>query len=349
MKNIKNLIPVFIAVLLLFGCSKVNDYLKSFEQSSENTWDDAPAEETDVNKTAFYNKYIDVMNSLSPYVDNFQKTYYESIPEPSSLTAKTYISFAGAQISLSFMESEIKKHKRSYFEGGELSKLELKDENMKNEIENSFKEYLAAVESYYSNAKRVYEYYKDSNYKEDIPKAKVIDRDIKERYADYNLRFDSFKTVLKKYKPVRKLKNPDDYSNTDEKAAVIMQNNVEITMDNAEKFYEKFSVVEMTTDITGLKTELETFKKTFDNNRSKVLSAPFSEKSFYLKNSFEDYFSKMVYNFINAADELFKKMEKGNMNSRNFGYAYDNVKNYYNYTVQAYNTTITLLNSFRVY
>jgi hypothetical protein len=349
MKNIKNLFPVFIAVILLFGCSKVKEYVESFSQSSDSTWTDTPDEETDVNKVAFYNKYTDVLNSLSPYVDNFQKIYYESIPEPSSLTAKTYISFAGAQISLSFMENEIKKHKRSYFEGGELSKLALDDEVMKNEIENSFKEYMMSVEAFHKDALRVYEYYKDGDYKEDLPRAKVLDKDIKEKYADYNVRFESFKAVLKKYKPVRRLRNPDDYSNTDEKAAVIMQNNVEITMDNAEKFYEKFSAVEMTTDITGLKAELETFKKTFDNNRTKVLSAPFSEKSFYLKNSFEDYFSKMVYSFINAADELFKKMEKGNMNSRNFGYAYDNAKNYYNYTVQAYNTTITLLNSFRVY
>jgi hypothetical protein len=349
MKNIKSFIPFFIAVFLLFGCSKVKDYLKSIEKSSENAWEETSAEDTDVNKVAFYNKYIDVMNSLSPYVDNFQKTYYESIPEPSSLTAKNYISFAGAQVSLSFMESEIKKHKRSYFEGGELSKLELKNAVMKNEIENSFKEYLAAVEIYYSNAFRVYEYYKDNNYKDDLPKAKVLDRDIKEKYSDYNTRFESFKSVLKKYKPVRKLKNPDDYSNNDEKAAVIMQNTVETTMDDAEKFYEKFSAVEMTTDITELKAELETFMKTFDNNRSKVLSAPFSEKSFYLKNSFEDYFSKMVYYFTNAAGELFKKMDKGNINQKEFGYAYDNAKNYYNYMVQAYNSTITILNSFRVY
>jgi hypothetical protein len=349
MKNIKNLIPVFIAVFLLFGCSKVNDYLKSFDKSTENTWDDAPTGETDLNKTAFYNKYIDVMNSMSPYVDNFQKTYYESIPEPSSLTAKTYISFAGAQISLSFMESEIKKHKRSYFEGGELSKLVLDDEVMKNDIENSFKEYLASVEAFHKDALRVFEYYKDGDYKEDLPRAKVLDRDIKERYADYNLRFESFKSVLKKYKPVRRLRNPDDFSNNDEKAAVIMQNTVETTMDDAEKFHEKLSAIEMTADITVLKAELETFKKTFDNNRSKVLSAPFSEKSFYLKNSFEDYFSKMVYSYMNAAEELFKKMEKGNLKTRDFGYAYDNAKNYYNYTVQAYNASITMLNSFRVY
>jgi hypothetical protein len=349
MKNIKSFIPFFIAVFLLFGCSKVKDYLKSFEKSSENAWEETSAEDADVNKVAFYNKYIDVMNSLSPYVDNFQKTYYESIPEPSSLTAKNYISFAGAQVSLSFMESEIKKHKRSFFEGGELSKLELKNTVMKNEIENSFKEYLAAVETYYSDAFRVYEYYKDNNYKDDLPKAKVLDRDIKEKYAGYNTRFESFKSVLKKYKPLRKLKNPDDYSNNDEKAAVIMQNTVETTMDDAEKFYEKFSAVEMTTDITELKAELETFMKTFDNNRSKVLSAPFSEKSFYLKNSFEDYFSKMVYYFTNAAGELFKKMDKGNINQKEFGNAYDNAKNYYNYMVQAYNSTITILNSFRVY
>jgi len=349
MKNIKNLLPVFIAVFLIFGCSKVKEYVESFKQTSDSTWKDEPDEETDVNKVAFYNKYIDVMNSMSPYVDNFQKTYYEAIPEPGSLTAKTYISFAGAQVSLTFMETEIKKYKRSYFEGGELSKLQLKDANMKTEIENSFKEYLSAVESFYKDALRVYEYYKGYNYKDDLQRAKVLDSDIKGKYAEYTVKFEGFKSVLKKYKPVRKLKNPDDYSNNDEKAAAILQNAVEITMDNAEKYHEKFSVLEISTDITELKTELETFKKSFENNRSKVLSAPFSEKSFYLKNNFEDYFSKMVYYFINAAEELFKKMDKGDIKQREFGYAYDNAKNYYNYMVQAYNTTITLLNSFRVY
>jgi len=44
-----------------------------------------------------------------------------------------------------------------------------------------------------------------------------------------------------------------------------------------------------------------------------------------------------------------KDLKKGKMNERDFGLAYDNVVRSYNYMINAYNSSITTVNSFKVY
>jgi hypothetical protein len=58
---------------------------------------------------------------------------------------------------------------------------------------------------------------------------------------------------------------------------------------------------------------------------------------------------KMTNDFITACEDFVKKSESGKLKGNNFGYEYDNVKNRYNYMIQAYNSTIGMTNSFRVY
>ena len=69
--------------------------------------------------------------------DNYQKLYYQLVPEPSKLSKSSYVSFSFTSIYVSQIEDNLKKYKRSYFDGGELSKLRTSNEKMKAEIETA--------------------------------------------------------------------------------------------------------------------------------------------------------------------------------------------------------------------
>ena len=297
----------------------------------------------------FYNKYIDVLNTISPSVDFYQKTYYQMVPEPSKLTKSSFVSFSFTSVYLSQIEDNLKKYNRSYFDGGELSKLQTSNETMKEEIETAFKNFIKSIESYRETAVKLNDYYKDNNYKDDLGKAKTLDDEIRNKYDEYSKNFDSFRDALKKYKPKRVVKNPDEITNPDEKAVAIMQNMLEATIDEGEPLYESFEGIDANSDISKFKSLAETFKKNFGAGKDKVLAAPFTDKSKYLKHSFEDYFMKMANDFINACDDFVKKSEGGKLKGNSFTNEYDKVKNSYNYMVQAYNSTIGMTNSFRVY
>lgn len=351
MKHLKLLVILFVTIGFLIGCSKITKIFEEVKNESntskggEGSFGDEPS----ANDVEFYNKYIEVLNTLSPGVDDFQKTYYQTVPDPSKLSKSSFVSVGITVIYLNSMESNLKKYKRSYFEGGDLSKLNTTNENMKTEIETAFKNFITVIESYREIGLRINEYYKDNNYKDDLSKAKVLDIELRNKYDEYSKSFDGFKDVLKKYKPKRVVKNPDDISNPDEKAVAILQNAIEATIDEAENVYNKFSGVDEKSDLSEFKTATSEFKRKFEIDKGKVLSAPFSDKSKYLKHSFEDYFMKMTNDFINACEEFAKKQESGKLSGNKFGYEYDNVKNRYNYMVQAFNSTIGMTNSFRVY
>jgi hypothetical protein len=351
MRHLKLLIVLFISVGFLFGCSKVTklfEKVKTETTTSKGGSDDSFGEPS-ASDMEFYNKYIDVLNTISPYVDNYQKTYYTMVPEPSKLNKSSYVTISFVSIYINQIEDGLKKYKRSYFDGGELSKLQTSNEAMKNNIETEFKKFIKSIESYKESASKINEYYKDNNFKDDLSKAKPLDDELRNKYDEYSKCFDSFRDALKKYKPKRVAKNPDDLSNPDEKAVAIMQNVLEATIDEAEPLYESFSGSEANSDFSKFKSSTETFKKNFEEGKNKVLSAPFSDKSKYLKHSFEDYFMKMANDFITACEDFVKKSEAGKLKGNSFNNEYDNVKNKYNYMVQAYNSTIGMTNSFRVY
>lgn len=351
MRHLKLLIVILISTGFLFGCSKVTKIFEEVKNETKtskggsNDNGDEPAG----NDVEFYNKYIDVLNTISPTVDNYQKTYYQSVPEPSKLSKNSFVTISFTSIYINQIEDNLKKYKRSYFDGGELSKLNTSNETMKDEIEKAFKSFIISIESYKESAVRINEYYKDNNFKNDLAKAKTLDNEIRNKYDEYSKSFDEFRDALKKYKPKRVTKNPDNISNPDEKAVAILQNMLEATIDEAEPLYESFSVIEENSDLTKFKSLTEEFKKNFGAGKEKVFSAPFTDKSKYLKHSFEDYFLKMTSDFITACEDFIKKSEGGKLKGNAYNYEYDNVKNRYNYMVQAYNSTIGITNTFRVY
>lgn len=351
MKQFKFLIVLLISTVFLFGCSKVTKLFEEVKNENKTSkgGNDDESEGPAANDVEFYNKYIDVLNTISPAVDNYQKMYYQSVPEPSKLSKSSFVIITFTSVYINQIEDNLKKYKRSYFDGGELSKLNTSDEKMKEEIEKAFKDFISSIESYKETALKVNEYYKDNNFKDDLSKAKMLDNEIRNKYDEYSRNFDSFREVLKKYKPKRVVKNPDNISNPDEKAVAILQNMLEATIDEAEPLYESFSGIDENSDISKFKTLSAEFKKNFSSGKERVFAAPFSDKSKYIKHSFEDYFMKMANDFITACEDFIKKSENGKLKGKTFNYEYDNVKNRYNYMVQAYNSTIGITNSFRVY
>lgn len=350
-KSYRLFIVSVFAGFIITGCSEITEIFNSTKESGTET-SESEGKETDVNTKSkadrnFYNKYIDVLNKLSPSVDEVQKYYLTNVPEPSAVKRNSTIYVIAADVYLSILSRNYKELKRSLFEEGELSKLEADNETMKNEIEHSFKNVLAATENYIKNAENVLEYYKSSEYKNDLTNVKPYDELMKSGYRGYKDKLEVFIKTLDKYKPPRIKRNPEEYSNPDEKAVAILQNTLENTIDEAGLIYEKLEKFEKNSDPDPIIEALADFEKNFEKNKNEVLSAPFTEKSNYLKFGFEDYFSKTVTDFIKNTGKFVNNA--GSLNENDFNREYDYTVNYYNYLVQAYNSTINNAGNFIVY
>ncbi len=353
MKNFKFIVSLLTTFVLLTSCS----YFKSTTTKSSEESHKIEGEETKekvLEKTSaadlnFYNKYIEVANKVSETTDELNRNYLSTVPDPSTLSKGSYILVVGMDIQVSNLERLIKEYRRSYYEGGELSKLTTDNENMKTDIETSFRELLKVLEKYYSVSERVTKFYKDKEYKDNVSKAPGFDKEMKDGYKEYDSTYARFKENVKKYKPQKTRRNPDDFTNKDEKAVVIVQNALENTMDLAENFYSKFESVNKNSNVDGLQADIEDFERKFDAETNKIKSTEFSDKSRYIKFSFEDYFSKTTTGFISEVKKFNKEMKKGKTNDRDFGLSYDNVVRNYNYMINAYNSSITTVNTFKVY
>ena len=155
--------------------------------------------------------------------------------------------------------------------------------------------------------------------------------------------------MLIKYKPEIVIRDPDDYTDPDEKVIVIIQNALERTSDKAESFHEMFREINKDSDVAPVIKELSEFEKTFKVEQEKVISAEYSEVTKYMKYSFEDYFSKTVKDFINHTEKFLDSMKGGKLTDLEFKTGYDIVILYYNLMVTAYNSTLITINSFLTY
>lgn len=353
MRNFKFILSLVVLGIFLTSCT----YLKNkFTQTPEDTHkiEQEFSKEKTLEKTSpadlnFYNKYIEVSNKISETADEVNKNFLTTVPDPATISKGSFILVVGLDIYVNNLERLIKDYRRSYYEGGELSKLATDNEQMKTDIEGSFRELLKVLEKYYSVSSRVTKFYKDKEYKDNLSKSAGFDKEMKDSYKEYDSAYAKFKETVKKYKPQKIKRNPDDYSNKDEKAVVIVQNALENTMDMAETIYSKFETVNKNSNINGLQADIEEFERKFETEKKIIESTEFSEKSRYIKFSFEDYFSKMTVGFINEVNKFNKEMNKGKLSDRDFGLKYDDVVRSYNYMINAYNSSITTVNSFKVY
>lgn len=354
MSNTKFVVILGLMFFLFTACSlvdKIKQKINDKKQTSEtnDTWDvkEETKESTSSVDMTFYNKYIDAMNKIQDAGEEIQKSYVSSIPEPSSINKNSLIIPVGFTLAVSSMERTMKEYKRSLLDGGELSKLQAAGE-MKQEIETDFRNLLSSMENYFNVSTKVSDYYSKGEFKNDLSKAVPFDNDMKSAYDKYKTDLKKFSDDLKRHKPKRKAKDPSKISDPDERAATIMLNAYGNILDAAEEFYENFDGLERNGDFTAANESFNKFKTEYAKNKNDVMTAEFSEKTKFMKYSFEDYFAKMSEKFIEAGDKFFEKAP-GARNDNEFRNLYNGVIDNYNNMINSHNTSIQTLNTFRAF
>ena len=342
---------ILTVVMAVTSCSFVDKLKEKLSSNKEDKKEVTKKEQTkEVTKGAdlqFYNKYIEVSNKIQDAGDKVYKDYTSDIPSAGSLTKSSFLIAVTFKFSVDNLERVMKEYNRSFFDGGELSKLNASEE-MKSEIEGDFKSLLKALENYHAVSKKVADYYSKGEYKEDLSKAAGYEDEMKSENEKYKSAFDKFSAAIKKYKPAREKRDPNSVSNPDERAVIVLMNSYENTLDNAEEFYEAFNGVQYNGDLSKAKDKFREFESSFKEDKNSVLSAEFTDKTKYMKYSYEDYFVKMTNMFLDAGTKFFDKAPSAK-DEREFNRIYDDVVNNYNYMITAYNTNINVVNMFKVY
>jgi len=352
MKKFIYVIAFFVAIFLIISCSSFNKLKEKFsskkdKETTEQTVKEETKEVTSTDDIAFYNKYIEVLNKIQDAGDQVYKDYTNDIQEPKSLSKNSFIMAVRFSFSVGSLERLIKEYKRSYFDGGELSKLNASS-GMKDEIEGELKNLIKVLDDYYSTASKVSDYYSKGEFKKDISNAVQYDEEMKKAYDSYKSALDKFSTAIKKHKPKREKRDPESISNPDEKAVAILLNSYESTLDAAEIFYDGFNGLEHKGDLTKSKKDFDDFSSVYKQNKNTVLNAGFTDKTKYMKYSYEDYFCKMTDGFIEAGRKFYDEAPSVKK-ADEFNRLYDDVVNNYNYMITAYNSNINVVNTFRVY
>jgi hypothetical protein len=352
MSKLKIIVLLFAVAFALTSCSlvdKLKEKLSSNKESNEKN-EETKKEDTKISSASdlqFYNKYIDVSNKIQEAGDKVYKDFNSDIPSAASISKSSFVIAVSFKLSADNLERVIKEYKRSYFDGGELSKLNASEE-MKTEVESSFKELIKVLEDYQAVASKVSDYYSKGDYKEDLSKAGGYEENMQAAYEKYKSAFSKFSDAVKKNKPKREKRDPNSVSNPDERAVLVLMNSYENTLDKAEQFYDAFNGVEYKGDYSKAKEKFREFESSFKDDKNSVLSAEFTDKTKYMKYSYEDYFVKMTNMFLDAGNKFFDHAPSAK-DINDFNRTYDDVVNNYNYMITAYNTNINIVNTFQSY
>ena len=355
MFKVKISIILFNLFFLFTSCSiinKVKEKLKSDKPAEQETTTSGEKEKTKSGSESdlnFYNEYIDVLNKISQPVEDMQKDYLNEVPDPKNLKKNSMIFAISSSIQVSSLESVIKEHKRSYYDNGELAKLTCDNAEMKKEIEEDFKSALTSMENYLSTAKKVIAYYQDKEYQTNTSSAAGYDDEMKSSYKECKESIDRLGDALKKYKPKKVVRNPDDYPNPDDKAVAVLLNTYENSLEKAEDFYDKFEKFKQGDDTQPIQEAINALDNSFQQDTKTVESTPFTDKTKYMKYSFEDYFTKTVNDFLKESRKFIDNNKNSKMNEKKFNEGYNDVVRYYNYMIDSYNSLIGTVNSFKSY
>jgi vacuolar-type H+-ATPase subunit E/Vma4 len=352
MIKLKHLSFLLVFLIFITSCSFIDNLkekLGGSKTETEDTTKEVTAESNSENDIQFYNKYIDVLNKISEAVERFHKAYLDDVPAPGTIDKNSMIFVISSDVYLTMLERLHLDYKRSLFDNGELAKLIADNGEMKTEIEANLKDVLNALEEYNNTAREVVDYYKNKGYEKDAALSKSYDEKMTSGYNKYKDAFDKLNESVKKYKPERTKRDPDKISDPDEKAAVVLINAYENTLDGAEEFYAKLQKVEKTSDVSDLYKTLDEFEKKYNEDKNKVQSTEFTEKTKFMKYNFEDYFNKTVTDFVKETRKFLDSVAGKKMKDDEFNRGYDNVINYYNYMINSYNSSIGVLNTFQFY
>lgn len=353
MNKLKIIFIICFAMLVSTSCSLLDKMKEKFSsnkdnQTKEKTVDkngednkEKTTEITSGDDLAFYNKYIDVSNKLQESGEGIHKSYVENIPSPKNIRKGMILVTVGFDFKVEESERTVKELRRSFYDGGELSKLKAPSE-MKTAIEESFKAALDDLDKLHSAAKDVSDYYRTKEYESEHSKAMGYDDDIKAKYDKFKDSFDKFSATLKKYKPKKNQRDPSTISDPDQRSIAVLMNAYKNTLEKAEVFYDHFRKVDKSGDLTEIKKDINDLESAFADEKRNVQNSAFTDVTKGFKYSFEDYFSKTVGDFVREARKF---VGKGGAKESEFDRSYDNVIQYYNYMINAYNTSITSLNT----
>ncbi len=176
MSKYRFITAIVITFLLVTSCSfvdKLKEKISSKDDSKDKKEETKKEETKEVTSTAdlaFYNKYIEVSNKIQDAGEKVYKDYISDVPAPKSLSKSSFVMAISFKLSADNLERVNKEYNRSFFDGGELSKLNASGE-MKSEIESNFKALLKTMDEYYTVSSKVAEYYSKNQFKEDLSKA----------------------------------------------------------------------------------------------------------------------------------------------------------------------------------
>ncbi len=320
----------------VFNENKKQDVNNSGDnQSGENIFN--------AENVVFYNKYVAASNAVYDAIERIQQSYLSMVPDVNKVQKNSFLTAAFFVSSVENLESVIKNQNRSLYDDGELSKLKTENENMKNDLETAFAELLKSAEEYYETSKKISRYYDSKIFKDDPSLIRTYDEEIRLKYKENKIVSDEFISVLESYKPVITIRNPDDFGSQDEKSTVVLLNAYGTILEAAEKFNKNFKRWNKGEDLFELKKDLENLKRVYDEEKIKVMDTDFTEKTKFMKYSFEDYYEKMLSKFIENAEKFFKVAESNNVKDWEYNNAYTSVTSYYNYFIQAYNTNVEII------
>ena len=355
MRIIKVIVSLTIIFFLLTSCSIINRVKEKLSKKENDKKEVTTNDTKEITKSngendlKFYNTYIDVVNKMSTTTESLQKDYLSEIPDPKSLRKNSLVLVVSASFELSSLETLIKQYKRSYYDNGDLAKMISDNEDMKREIESDFKTTLSALDEYYNTAKKVIDYFQNKDYQSDLSKATGYDEEMKESFKKYLEAFNKFNDTVKKYKPQKVFRNPDDYVDPDEKAVAILLNTYENTLEKAEAFYDKFENFKQGNDPVPISLSINELENSFNTDKNAVESAPFTDKTKYMKYSFEDYFTRTVNDFLKQSRKFIDKIKASKTGDKKFTDGYNDVVRYYNYMIDSYNSSIGTVNSYKSY
>jgi hypothetical protein len=356
MKKVKLLTALFLITLAFQGCSLFDDLKEKLGGSSdekkevkEQTVEENTYGRPTQNDLQYYNKYIDVLNKISEAVERFRKSYMSDVPDPKSVTKESVIFVIASDVYLGQVEQLAKNYKRSLFDNGELAKLKPDNDTMKREVEASFKNLLGALNAYENQAREVVNYYKNKGYKKNLKLAEGYDERLNNSYDRYSKALDNFNSTIKKFQPVRTKRDPDKIQDPDERSVAVLMNAYENTVDAADSFYNEFQYIENKSSTPELSKLLDKFEAKFKEEAEKVESTDFTDRTKYMKYNFEDYFTKTVKDFVAETRKFLERVNTGKLSIKYFNEGYDGVMNYYNYMINAYNSSIGTLNTFSKY
>ena len=165
MKIIKLTVFAIFIFVLITSCSIVNRLKEKLDNKESDKKETTTEKEKTVssgeNDLKFYNTYIDVINKIQSAADDLQKDYLREVPEPKSLRKSSLVLVISSSLQVNTLESTIKQYKRSFYDNGDLAKLQPDNMDMKKEIEDNFKSVISTLEDYQKTASKVIGYYQN--------------------------------------------------------------------------------------------------------------------------------------------------------------------------------------------